>query len=84
MKIYILMDDDPHGGYYAGQDWLPDMTLERASIREVREVDMTQETWDFILLQGGAPVDTMPDGSSSNDSTWLQWWPEGRVIWSRS
>jgi hypothetical protein len=83
-KIYILLDDDPAGGYYAAQDWLPDMSLERSTIREVRSVDMPQATWDFILLEGGAPVDEMPDGSTSNDSTWLTWWPDGKTIWSRS
>lgn len=84
MLIYILMDDDPSGGYFAGQDWLPDMSLERNTIREVRKVDMPQETWDFIIHDGGAPVDIMPDGTTSNDTTWLPWWLEGEVIWSRS
>lgn len=83
MDIFILMDNDPHGGYYAGQDWLPNMEWERNTIREVRRVDMPEETWEFII-NGNAPVDTMYDGSESNDSTWLPWWLEGEVVWSRS
>lgn len=86
MQIFILMDDKPYGGYFAAQEWMPDMSLERPSIREVRSVDMPKETWDFILLEGGAPVDEMPDGSTSNDSTWLPWWtsPEAATVWTRS
>lgn len=83
MMIYILMDDDPNGGYFAGQDWLPNMEWERASIREVRAVDMPEETWEFII-NGGAPLDTMRDQTTSHDSTWLPWWLDGRVVWSRS
>jgi hypothetical protein len=77
--IWILMDDDPSGGYYAGQDWQPDLSLERNTIREVRVVSMPKATWNFLLNEGGMPLDQ--DGS--NDSTWLEWWPQGRTVWSR-
>lgn len=81
MKLWILMDDEPYGGYFCGQSWKPNMQEERATIREVRVVeDFPDDIWDFILNQGGAPLDE--DGS--NDSTWLPWWKEAETVWSRS
>lgn len=77
--IWILLDENPSGGYYAAQDWQPDLSLERNTIREVRVVSIPRETWDFMLNQGGLPLD--PDGS--NDTTWLEWWPQARTVWSR-
>lgn len=73
------MDDEPYGGYFAGQNWAPNMSWERKTIREVRVVDMPEEIWDFII-NGGAPLDE----DESNDSTWLPWWQEGTIVWSRS
>ena len=83
IDVWILRDDDPYGGFYAAQARPFDPREERKSIAEVRVVSMPEETWDFLLSQGGAPVDTMPDGSTSNDSTWLPWYQAGHTIWSR-
>ena len=79
MILYILKDDDPQGGYFAAQEFKPDMRVERKSICEVRMVpDFPEDVWKFAL-QGKLPVD--PD--ISNDSTWIRWWPDGETIWVR-
>jgi hypothetical protein len=82
IPIYILRDDDPHGGYYAGQDWFPVEEWERATIVEVRTVDMPPEEWQFII-GGEAPITVMPDQSWSHDEWWQPWWDKGVTGWTR-
>ena len=79
MKVYVLQDDDPYGGYLCAQQDKPDMRYERSSVREVREIEFPDDVWNDIVIQGGLPVDE--DGS--NDSTWREWWPTGETVWSR-
>lgn len=79
MIIYLLLDEDPDGGYYAAQDRKPDMRIERRSIVEVREVDVLDSLWE-MTLRGELPV----DADHSNDSTWVDYWPQGKTVWSRS
>lgn len=77
--VYILKDDEPAGGYFAAQTMKPDMTSERRSVAEVRAVEMPQDVWEFAL-EGGLPVDV----DYSNDSTWIEWWPEAEPVWTRA
>ena len=76
MRIYILNDKDPMGGFYSAQREVPNMDYERWSIQEVRAVEVTEKFWSS-LLEGKLPVDD--DGS--NDSTWIKLWPTGVTIW---
>lgn len=79
MRIYLLRDDDPRGGYFCAQSFKPDMSMERPSINEVRVVEnFPADIWD-MTLKGGLPVDE----DYSNDSTWLPWWAEAETIWTR-
>jgi hypothetical protein len=79
MVIYILKDADPAGGYFAAQDRKPFLWEERSTVVEVREVsDFPEDLWQTVL-EGGLPVDE----DYSNDSTWAEWWSQGRMIWVR-
>jgi hypothetical protein len=79
MRIYLLRDEDPRGGYLCAQNFKPDMSSERLSINEVRVVNnFPEDVWDMVL-KGGLPIDE----DFSNDSTWLPWWAEAETIWTR-
>jgi hypothetical protein len=82
MKLWILLDDEPYGGYFAAQDWAPNMAHERSTIREVRLVeDFPDDVWNWFMNEGG----TLPlDDDGSNDSTWRAWWADGVPVWSRT
>ena len=78
MKIYLLRDTDPNGGYLCAQEFKPDMTQERRTIEEVRVTDIPEELWRDMLA-GILPVDE----DYSNDSTWIEWWSDAEVVWIR-
>jgi hypothetical protein len=79
MVVYISRDTDPTGGYFHAEDRKPDMSIERDTIVEVREVEgFPDDVWQFVLI-GALPVDA--DGS--NDSTWAGWWADGTTVWAR-
>lgn len=78
MDIYILKNDDGDGGYYCAQSEAPDMRWQRPAITEVRLVSIPDDIWALVLA-GGLPVDE----DRSNDSTWIEWWPEGSTTWTR-
>ena len=78
MILYILRESDPAGGYFSAQDFKPDSS-HHPTLNEVRVVEnFPEDIWDMVL-QGGLPVD--PD--HSNDSTWVEWWPEAQTVWVR-
>lgn len=79
MIIYLLRDIDPIGGYFAAQEQKPEMHEERDTTVECRVVtDFPEDVWAFAL-SGGLPV----DDDYSNDSTWIEWWPEATRVWAR-
>lgn len=79
MVIYIVRDSDPTGGYFHAEPSKPNLVHDRPTLVEVREVDdFPEDVWQYVLV-GGLPVDA--DGS--NDSTWSEWWPKGKVVWVR-
>jgi hypothetical protein len=79
MRIYLLRDTDPLGGYFAAQQFKPDITQERETVVEVRATTIPDDLWRDMLA-GILPVDE----DDSNDSTWVEWWPEATTVWSRS
>lgn len=78
MKIYLLRDTDPRGGYLCAQEFKPDMTQERRSIVEVRVTEIPESLWRDMLA-GILPVDE----DHSNDSTWIEYWDDADVVWIR-
>lgn len=80
MDVYILRDDDPAFGHFCAQSWMPDMTMERHTISEVRQVTIPDQLWKFAVEQGGLPEDV----DHSNDSTWTGHWNRGTTVWRRN
>ena len=79
MVLYLLRDREPLGGYYAASSFKPDLEEERYTVTEVRAVrEFPVDVWEFAMA-GGLPVDI--DGS--NDSTWIEWWPDAEPVWKR-
>ena len=79
MILYLLRDTDPIGGFFAAQELKPDPITERYTVEEVRAVrDFPEDVWEFAL-SGGLPVDI----DRSNDSTWLEWWHDAEIVWTR-
>jgi hypothetical protein len=78
VRIYILRDTDPQGGYFAAQSFLPSSDEERRSVVEVRSTEVSEEFWDGVLT-GNLPIDE----DRSNDSTWESLWDEAEPVWSK-
>lgn len=79
MELYLIHDINPSGGFFAAQEFKPDPLLERTTVDEVRVVEnFPDDVWEFAL-SGGLPVDS----DHSNDSTWLPWWDDAALVWSR-
>lgn len=78
MRVYLLHDTDPQGGYFAAQQIKPDPVGERRTIDEVRVTDIPDSLWKDMLA-GILPVDE----DHSNDSTWIEWWDDAEVVWLR-
>lgn len=81
MVIYLLKDNNPEGGYYCAEGERPDMSIQRSTVVEVRQVEVPDEVWNLVL-EGGLPVDDLGT-NPNNDSTWIEWWPSGTTIWTR-
>lgn len=77
MKVYLMMESNPEGGYFSAQEFKPNPVTQRY-IEEVRVVDIPESLWRDMLA-GILPVDE----DNSNDSTWIEWWPSGTTVWSR-
>ena len=78
MRIYLIHDTDPDGGYFCAQEFKPDVSRERPSVDEVRLTDIPEELWRE-MLDGLLPVDE----DHSNDSTWVEYWEDADHVWSR-
>ena len=78
MRISLLRDSDPNGGYLTAQEFKPDVTQERETIQEIRVTEIPDNLWRDMLI-GILPIDE----DYSNDSTWIEWWSNATPVWNR-
>lgn len=80
--LYMVRDNDPHGGYFSAQEWKPDTRILRPSDEEMRVVvSFPLDVWQSIV-RGDDEIERDPDGSM--DSFWVPWWAQGTTIWTRT
>lgn len=74
MRVYILRDDDPLGGFYSAQE----TAVAHLQTAEVRECDIPRELWDSVMT---GSVELGEDGTL--DHLWYDWFEKGTVVWER-
>lgn len=78
MKIYLMMESEPAGGYFSAQETKPNPVLQRY-VEEIRVTDIPADLWRDMLA-GILPVDE----DHSNDSTWIEYWDDATPVWKRT
>lgn len=78
MEVYFVRDKDPHGGFLEVFVTMPDVTVERNTLQEIRKGDLPDG-----IEEGIFNAEITPDPETHYDKFFSPYFQAATVVWTR-